>query len=148
MQDLFEVYETLPQNIQDLITELGGEVEQGIEYSRLGEWLGIFEANGYTFKYGLDAQPFDLREMTDEEKGIFLLREYYQQSYEAKNNFKVKDLDKKYHYLVKELANFSKTGSIKGMKKMYYGQQALLVRCGQYIYNVTSLPAIYFLIAK
>lgn len=32
--------------------------------------------------------------------------------------------------------NFSRTGSIKGMKKMYYGANALLVRCGSYIYNV------------
>jgi len=32
--------------------------------------------------------------------------------------------------------NFSRTGSIAGMKKMYYGKNALLVRCGSYIYNV------------
>lgn len=32
--------------------------------------------------------------------------------------------------------NFSATGSIKGMKKLYYGKNALLVRSGSYIYNV------------
>jgi hypothetical protein len=31
--------------------------------------------------------------------------------------------------------NFSVTGSVRGMKKVY-GQNALLVRCGAYIYNV------------
>jgi hypothetical protein len=34
--------------------------------------------------------------------------------------------------------NFSATGSISGMKKMFYGNDALLVRCGSYIYNVPS----------
>lgn len=39
--------------------------------------------------------------------------------------------------------NFSATGSIKGMKKQYYGKDALLVKCGSYIYNVSSNPTIY-----
>lgn len=39
--------------------------------------------------------------------------------------------------------NFHKSGSITGMKRLYYGQNALLVRCGNYIYNVTSEPEIY-----
>lgn len=29
------------------------------------------------------------------------------------------------------------------MKKLYYGNDALLVRCGQYVYNVTNEPSIY-----
>ncbi|HEZ7985995.1 MAG TPA: hypothetical protein RWO09_03550 [Ruminococcus sp.] len=32
--------------------------------------------------------------------------------------------------------NFHKSGSIAGMKKLYYGEKALLVRCGSYIYKV------------
>lgn len=39
--------------------------------------------------------------------------------------------------------NFHHTGSIKGMKRLYYGKSALLVRCGSYIYNVSSNPDIY-----
>lgn len=39
--------------------------------------------------------------------------------------------------------NFHRTGSVIGMKQKYYGKDALLVRCGQYIYNVTSNPEIY-----
>lgn len=34
--------------------------------------------------------------------------------------------------------NFSITGSIKGMKAKYYGKDAMLVRCGAYIYNVPA----------
>jgi len=32
--------------------------------------------------------------------------------------------------------NFSKSGSVKGMKKLYYGKSAMLVKCGNWIYNV------------
>lgn len=40
--------------------------------------------------------------------------------------------------------NFSATGSVTGMKEKYYGKDALLVRCGSWIYNVTSRPDIYY----
>jgi hypothetical protein len=43
-----------------------------------------------------------------------------------------------------EFPNFSSSGSISGMKKIYYGKDALLVKSGKYIYNVTSSPDIYF----
>lgn len=42
-----------------------------------------------------------------------------------------------------DFPNFSVTGSITGMKKIY-GKDALLVRCGSWIYNVTSRPYIYY----
>lgn len=43
--------------------------------------------------------------------------------------------------------NFHRTGNITGMKRLYYGKDALLVRCGSYIYNVSSEPEIYYNIA-
>lgn len=42
-----------------------------------------------------------------------------------------------------EYANFHKTGSVSGMKRLYYGKYALLVKKGDYIYNVSSNPHIY-----
>ena len=44
---------------------------------------------------------------------------------------------------INEFPNFSRTGSIRGMKKKYYGKNALLVKCCGYIYNVSSEPHIY-----
>lgn len=42
------------------------------------------------------------------------------------------------------LPSFSSTGNITGMKNKYYGKNALLVRCGSYIYNVThDAPELY-----
>ena len=43
--------------------------------------------------------------------------------------------------------NFHKSGSIAGMKRLYYGKNALLVRCGRWIYNVSSEPEIYYNLA-
>ena len=41
---------------------------------------------------------------------------------------------------ISRFPNFHKSGSIR----RYYGVAALLVRCGSYIYNVTSEPNIYY----
>lgn len=55
-------------------------------------------------------------------------------------------------YLVKsdaekfELDNFPSfcaSGSIRGMRKLYYGKDALLVRSGRYIYNVSKNEEIW-----
>lgn len=40
---------------------------------------------------------------------------------------------------ISEFPNFHKSGSIKGMKDKYYGKDALLIRCGNYIYKVGDL---------
>jgi len=40
--------------------------------------------------------------------------------------------------------NFHKTGIVRGMKRLYYGENCLLIRCGQYYYNVTAEPHIYY----
>ena len=45
---------------------------------------------------------------------------------------------------ISRFPNFHVTGSIRGMKRLYYGNDCLLVRCGNYIYNVTAQPQIYY----
>jgi len=47
-----------------------------------------------------------------------------------------------------EFPNFHKSGSITGMKNRFYGNDALLVKQGQWIYNVTTEPDIYYNLAK
>ena len=46
-------------------------------------------------------------------------------------------------YALGRFPNFHRSGNITGMKNLYYGLDAKLVRCGNYIYNVTSAPEIY-----
>lgn len=41
--------------------------------------------------------------------------------------------------LLDNLPNFDRSGSIRGMKKLYYGHDAKLIRCGKYIYHCTTL---------
>lgn len=48
---------------------------------------------------------------------------------------------------ISRFPNFHKSGSIAGMKRLYYGKNALLVRCGRWIYNVSSEPEIYYNLA-
>lgn len=45
---------------------------------------------------------------------------------------------------ISRFPNFHKSGSIRGMKRLYYGKNALMVRCGDYIYNVSSEPNIFY----
>ena len=42
-------------------------------------------------------------------------------------------------YNIEQFPNFSVTGNIKRMKEKYYGKDALLIRCGSYIYYVGNL---------
>lgn len=48
---------------------------------------------------------------------------------------------------IENFPNFDASGSIRGMKEKYYGKEALLVRCGSCIYNVSSRPDIYHSLA-
>ena len=48
---------------------------------------------------------------------------------------------------ISRFPNFHKSGSISGMKRLYYGKNALLVCCGSWIYNVSSELGIYYNIA-
>lgn len=48
---------------------------------------------------------------------------------------------------IDDYPNFHKSGNIQGMKENVYGKNTLLVRCGSYIYNVSSNPSIYYNLA-
>ena len=56
---------------------------------------------------------------------------------------RVKYIKKGTYYGLSTFPSFHRAGSIKGMKKHFYGEDALLVRSGSYIYNVTSDPDVY-----
>lgn len=42
---------------------------------------------------------------------------------------------------LRNFPSFHRSGSVRGMKMIYYGKDALLVRSGSYIYKVT--PEVY-----
>lgn len=93
------------------------------------------EVTQYIKKYGSRnlrdrLSVYEMRKSSMAEAGTRKALRYIRQS----------DYDK---YNLGEFPNFSATGSITGMKKQYYGNDALLVKCGNYIYNVSSNPEIY-----
>lgn len=44
---------------------------------------------------------------------------------------------------INDFPNIDISGSVTGMKKLYWGEDAKVVRCGSYYYNVTRAPHIY-----
>jgi len=59
MSDYFEHYDKLPKEIQDLSDWMFEE--QHPRYDNLKKWKERFERFGWTFSYGLDGEPFNLR---------------------------------------------------------------------------------------
>ena len=57
--DLFEDYENIPANVQEIIDEY--DLEEDSDYDTLLELQNRLETIGYTFEYGLDAVPYGLR---------------------------------------------------------------------------------------
>jgi hypothetical protein len=56
--DLFDIYEMQPDNLKKIVEAY--EMEDN-GYDEVKMFLGEVEAIGYTFDYGLDAVPFNLR---------------------------------------------------------------------------------------
>jgi hypothetical protein len=59
--DYFEEYEQLPDNIKDLMDKHFGSGEDEYDYKELQSIQKDFESNGWTFDFGLDAEPFELK---------------------------------------------------------------------------------------
>jgi hypothetical protein len=76
-------------------------------------------------------------------------KEKYGYDFELKGKkYPVKELDEDECEVLKGFPSFSTSGSVEGMRSKYYGNNALLVKCGDYIYNVTSEPKMYFEVAE
>ena len=65
--DLFDSYETLPKKVRDTIDFYMEKYQDGdYTYEDSKNFLEEMQKQGYTFEYGLDNEPYDLRKM---EKG-------------------------------------------------------------------------------
>lgn len=62
--DLFEHYQKLPPKARDIVDRYMEKYEEGdYNYSDSKKFLEEMENVGYTFEYGLDNEPYDLRKM-------------------------------------------------------------------------------------
>lgn len=66
--DLFEDYEDQPEEVSVILSKY--EVEDN-DYDILEQLLAELEEIGYTFEYGLDAEPYDLRKIGQQGKSDF-----------------------------------------------------------------------------
>jgi len=59
--DLFETVELLPMEVQEVINNFS---EKDTTYENCAKLVEELEAVGYTCDYGLDASPYDLKQLT------------------------------------------------------------------------------------
>lgn len=60
MKDLFESYETLPMNVQEVLSK-HSEMEN--DYQSCDELIKDLNEVGYTCDYGLDGIPYELKKL-------------------------------------------------------------------------------------
>jgi hypothetical protein len=108
MSDLFEIIETLPLDVQNV---LGSFEREGYDYETCAKYLAILEPKGYTFEYDLDGTPFNLtktnKNMRNISKQDFIIWDF-------ENNAPAEPLDVVYHYttlvdIVNDGLNLNKT---------------------------------------
>ena len=61
MKDLFETPELIPYDVQAILESF--DEESPNTYAELDRLVNELESIGYTFDYGLDAEPFNLRKL-------------------------------------------------------------------------------------
>jgi len=61
--DLFEVQETLPINLQAILDYYSSEYGEDINYEQLTQMQAECKAIGFSFEWGLDAIPYNLRKI-------------------------------------------------------------------------------------
>ena len=62
--DLFEEVDQLPEPVQVIVEYYAlKEINQGLNYKDCEDYCNRLEQYGYTFSYGLDAVPFNLKEL-------------------------------------------------------------------------------------
>lgn len=69
--DLFEDYDEIPENVQNILDKNSEAFEDG-DYRKLEKALKELKKIGYTFEYGLDGQPYDLRKIGQKGKSEFM----------------------------------------------------------------------------
>ena len=75
--DLFDNYETLPKKVRDTIDFYMEKYQDGdYTYEDSKKFLEEMQKQGYTFEYGLDNEPYDLRKMAKGGKVEFITTRY------------------------------------------------------------------------
>ena len=92
--DLFEDYENIPANVQAILNDY--ELEDS-DYNTLNDLQNELAEVGYTFEFGLDAEPFALRPIGVEVNELQGYEDYEKGNFKSggEANFDIYDYDKK-----------------------------------------------------
>ena len=112
-EDLFSNYESLPQNVQDIINKFG-ELDEN-SYENCDKFIKELETFGYTCDYGLDAQPYGLKKIKNikESKSDYPYELHFSDGITQKQMFK--DLNKALSF-AKELIKKPKMKNVELFK--------------------------------
>ena len=121
--DLFENYKILPQHIRDIMDFYMDKYDEGAyDYNDSKEFLEKMEKEGYTFEYGLDNEPYNLRKMHSFAEGG-----------EVSLYFNQGSSDKEYHVQLEEVDG----GYIVNFQ---YGRRGSALKAGTKTSTPVSLP--------
>ncbi|AJW63032.1 hypothetical protein VO54_01555 [Elizabethkingia miricola] len=68
--EIVDGFEHIPQELEEVMEKWQEKIENGLDYKDCANFQKDCEALGYTFNYGLDAVPFDLRKIDLKEQNI------------------------------------------------------------------------------
>ena len=75
LKDDFSNYDkfvnSMPNEVRAVFEQMSNASGNGFDYNQLASYLNSFNLLGWTFEYYLDAEPYDFRPMTSEEKKEF-----------------------------------------------------------------------------
>ena len=70
LEDQKDGFEQIPQELEEVMEKWQEKIDNGLDYNDCANFQKDCEALGYTFNYGLDAVPFDLRPIDIKEQNI------------------------------------------------------------------------------
>lgn len=146
--DLFEDYELLPEELKTVCNKWQQKaMYEGLDYNDCAIFQEECEAIGYTFDYGLDADPFDLRAIDTEEQKLENQTINNPKNMELVNDLSWYDknitpMTRAYKNFVKEMKNMSPEHFFQDGERVFTKKEAQFLKIFAYkeAKNKMSIP--------
>ncbi|MDV3704703.1 hypothetical protein CMU55_09275 [Elizabethkingia anophelis] len=146
--DLFEDYEHIPEELKAVCDKWQQKaMYEGLDYNDCAIFQEECEAIGYTFDYGLDADPFDLRAIDPKEQKLENQTINNQKNMELVNDLSWYDknitpITRAYKNFVKEMKNMSPEHFFQDGERVFTEKEAQFLKIFAYkeAKNKISIP--------
>lgn len=146
--DLFEDYELIPEELKAVCDKWQQKaMHEGLDYNDCAIFQEECEAIGYTFDYGLDADPFDLRAIDPKEQKLENQTINNQKNMELVNDLSWYDknitpITRAYKNFVKEMKNMSPEHFFQDGERVFTEKEAQFLKIFAYkeAKNKISIP--------